>query len=108
MLITETLKRGVLVTIVEPRIDMFRSREFRDKLGELAESKPEHVVIDFEKNEYFGSSALGSLVMFTEKVRAYDGRVSICNLKNHHKTIFNLTKSVALFDIQDTLEACIS
>lgn len=69
------------------RIDEGAGRIF-DLLGD---SGIKHVVLDFHKTDYYGSTALGFFVKLWQRVRRVNGRMAFCNVSAHEKEILHIT-----------------
>jgi anti-sigma B factor antagonist len=56
--------------------------------------------LDFGNVTYLNSSALGLLLRLHKRLRAREGRLSLCNLAPHVYEVFQATKLHTLFDIR--------
>lgn len=63
-----------------------------------------HVVVDFCRTDYFGSSALGLFVRLWKRVRQRQGRMAMCNLSKHESEVLKITRLDEFWAICDTLE----
>jgi anti-anti-sigma factor len=50
-----------------------------------------HVVLDFHKTDYYGSTALGFFVKLWKRVRRRNGRMAFGNVSAHEKEILQIT-----------------
>lgn len=50
-----------------------------------------HVVLDFHKTDFYGSTALGFFVKLWKRVRAGGGRIAFCNVSPHEREVLQLT-----------------
>ena len=51
-----------------------------------------NVVVDFQKTDYYGSTALGFFVKLLKRVRRQNGHMAFCNVSDHEKEILQVTK----------------
>ncbi len=58
-----------------------------------------HVVLDFHKTDYYGSTALGFFVKLWKRVRVRNGRMAFCNISDHEKEILQITELDHLWPI---------
>jgi anti-anti-sigma factor len=70
-----------------PRIEAGAS----DILNMLDGTSTKHVVLDFHKTDYYGSTALGFFVKLLKRVRSRNGRMAFCNVSDHEKEILQIT-----------------
>ena len=60
---------------------------------------PKNVVLDFQKTDYYGSTALGFFVKLWKRVRIRNGRMAFCNVSDHENEILQITKLDHLWPI---------
>ncbi|MBM3995544.1 MAG: STAS domain-containing protein [Planctomycetes bacterium] len=68
----------------------------------LTHSNLSRLVFDFNKTEYFGSTALGFFVRLWRTVSARGGRMAFCNLSETEADILKVTKLNHLWSICPT------
>ena len=108
----ESAKDTVVVT---PLIDLGEleykriERDGKTVLDWLEAARAKNVVVDFEKTDYYGSTALGFFVRLWKRSRGQGGRMAFCNVSRHERDILALTKLDSLWLIcgtrQDALTA---
>ena len=62
-------------------------------------------LIDFSKTGYIDSSGLGVLVSLSKRIRESGGRLRLAGLNQDLRTLFELTKLDALFQISESRSA---
>jgi len=72
---------------------------------ELAQVK--HVVIDFCKTDYFGSTALGFFTKMWKRVKSGAGRMALCNLSEHERDILKVTHLDKLWPIYNSRQKAV-
>jgi len=60
-------------------------------VGQLTESANKHVIVDFTRIDYCGSTGLGVLTLFYKKVRERGGEMAICNLSANELEVLRVT-----------------
>jgi len=58
-----------------------------------------NVVLDFHKTDFCGSTALGFFLKLWKRVRMRDGLMAFCNVSDHEREIFQVTKLDQLWAI---------
>lgn len=76
-------------------------------LAQLA-SGDETFIIDFGNTGYIDSSGLGVLVSLSKRIRERGGRLRISGLNQDLRTLFELTKLDALFQISENRAAALA
>jgi len=107
MISPEVRNSALILHIQEPRVDMVIARKFREGLNSHIKDKPPHIVLNLKDTEYFDSSALGALVAFMKDVKAYGGRLVLCNLSRSLLTLLKLSKLDLLFEIAEDLDKAV-
>jgi anti-anti-sigma factor len=81
----------------------------------LEQTATKHLVFDFQKSNYFGSTALGYFVKLWKRLRRRDGRMSFCNVSAHGREILRITNLDRLWPIYpskaealQTVHACLA
>ena len=66
-----------------------------------------NAVINLQKTDYFGSTALGVFVKLWKRVRKRDGHMAFCGMSEHEREIIAVTKLDQLWSICDSQEAAL-
>jgi anti-anti-sigma factor len=79
------------------------------RVFELVESgRIKNVVIDLNKTDYYGSTALGLFVKFWKRVTSRGGRMAFCNISDNERKILEIATLHRLWPIcasrQEALE----
>ena len=62
------------------------------------------VLLDFSNVEYLSSAALGKLIVMDKKIKAAQGKLSMCAVRPEILEVFKITKLDSLFSIYDSRE----
>jgi len=76
----------------------------RELLELLSVAPVNHLLIDFQKTDSFGSTALGLFVRLWKKIRDRNGSMALCNLSDNEKEILKVTKLDSAWPLCDSLE----
>jgi stage II sporulation protein AA (anti-sigma F factor antagonist) len=66
-----------------------------------------HLVLDFQKTDYFGSTALGFFIRLWKMIKDRGGRMVMCNMSAHESEILEVTKLTEYWSIVPTREAAL-
>ena len=89
---------GKMVATLIGELDTAAAIDVEKALRPLYESKGVDVVIDCEKLEYIASSGLRILLSILKKTKAGGSKVTLLNVNDEIRTVFELTGFISLFD----------
>lgn len=89
---------GKMVATLIGELDTAAAIDVEKALQPLYESKGVDVVIDCEKLEYIASSGLRILMRILKKTKAGGSKVTLLNVNDEVRTVFELTGLISLFD----------
>ena len=89
---------GKMVATLIGELDTAAAIDVEKALRPLYESKGVDVVIDCEKLEYIASSGLRILMRILKKTKAGGSKVTLLNVNDEIRSIFELTGFISLFD----------
>lgn len=89
---------GKMVATLIGELDTAAAIDVEKALRPLYESKGADVVIDCEKLEYIASSGLRILMRILKKTKAGGSKVTLLNVNDEVRTVFELTGLISLFD----------
>lgn len=83
--------------------------ELNGLLEQIEQPQFSHVVFDFQKVSYFGSSMLAVMHALWKRVRAGNGRMAICNVSDVGREVLEISKFDTLWPVyasrKEALEA---
>lgn len=97
----------VLLTIVDKDANLTKSEKFKEIVFKEIESGTRNLIISFEHVEYLDSSFLGALVAILKNLVPKDGRLTLIELNNDIRNLFELTRLDKIFDLKNSLETAI-
>ena len=89
---------GKMVATLIGELDTAAAIDVEKALQPLYESKGVDVVIDCERLEYIASSGLRILLSILKKTKAGGSKVTLLNVNDEIRTVFELTGFISLFD----------
>ncbi|GHU52798.1 hypothetical protein AGMMS49975_09370 [Clostridia bacterium] len=92
------------VTLVG-EFDIFNAAELKAKLNDLVAEKQINLVLECSNLVFIDSTVLGNLVAVLKNVKAYDGKISLKNLRPNVSKIFKITNLNKIFVIDGEGEA---
>ena len=66
------------------------------------------VLLDFSNVEYLSSAALGKLIVMDKKLKAAQGQLSMCAVRDEILEVFKITKLDKIFTIYDSREQALA
>jgi len=99
----------IVILIPDGDLGEFAVSEITDESGttlfELhGESGWRHLIIDFRKTDYFGSSALGLFIRLWKRVQQHGGKMAVCNLSEHEKDLLKITRLTEFWSVCSDLD----
>ncbi len=102
------LKRAALVIMPLRNISSLAEDELQsqwdDLLAQLRQPEVKHVVFDFEKLNYFGSSMLEAMLFFWKEINEDGGKLAVCSVSETAREILKLSRFETLWPIFDTCD----
>lgn len=82
--------------------------EAKEVLRLLTDDTVKHVVVDFHKTDYYGSTALGFFLKLWKRVRTRQGQLAFCNVSPHELEILKLTRLDNVWSVCTTRAAALA
>jgi len=97
----------VLLTIVDKDANLTKSENFKQLVFKEIEAGTKKIIISFEHVEYLDSSFLGALVAILKNLVPKEGKMTLIELNNDIRNLFELTRLDKIFDLKNSLEAAL-
>ena len=81
-------------------IDIYNADELKSAINRLIGEKEKSIVFNCDELNYIDSTGLGVLAAAANRIKDYDGKVRIINLKPHIGKVFYLTGLTRIMDIE--------
>lgn len=93
-------ENGKYIATLEGRLDTVASEQTAKDLSVLDDCTGHDIVIDCTKLEYISSSGLRILLNLRKTAAAVRSKVTLLNINEEIKKVFQLTGFISLFDIK--------
>lgn len=78
--------------------------QWGDIVSRLERPDVKHVIFDFGRVSYFGSSMLEAMLSLWKRIRKHDGKMAVCNVSTTASEILRLSKFDTIWPIHDSLD----
>jgi anti-anti-sigma factor len=95
---------GKLVLRVEGRLDVNTAAEFDRQVQDCLGPDDKEVMLDLSELEFITSAGLRSVLGLHKKLKARDGQLGLCGLKNVVAEVFAISGLSFVLPIYDTLD----
>lgn len=85
---------------VSGEIDIYTAQQFKERLYQIVDSSTKDLVIDCSDLNYIDSTGLGIFVGALKKARLTDRSISLENIRENIRKLFNITGLDKLFIIR--------
>ena len=82
--------------------------KFKDEIAAILEAGSKKVVLDLGGVPWINSTGLGILITGYHSVKAAEGQLKICNVKERVLSIFYISQLENIFDVFETREEAIA
>jgi len=89
------------VVTIDMDMDLYNVPQLREIMLDCIGKKQAGIELDCHSMGYIDSTGLGVLVSTLNKVRAYDGNITITGLKPHIRKIFTITGLDGIFCMKE-------
>jgi len=90
---------------VQGEVDLDTVKQLADKLNDVVEKRGLHrLVLDMAETDYVNSTALATLVKFSEKCRERGGGIALANTVPRVKLVFEMLGLLYFFKFFDSVE----
>lgn len=90
-----------IVIYLSGELDIYTSQKFKEKLYGIADSTDSDILIDCKDLNYIDSTGLGIFVGALKRAKQRDKEISLRNLKENVKKLFNITGLERVFTIKE-------
>jgi len=97
----------LILIIVDKDANLTKSENFKEIVFKEIESGSTKIIISFEHVEYLDSSFLGALVAILKKLVALQGKLTLIELNNDIRNLFELTRLDKIFDLKNSLDTAV-
>jgi stage II sporulation protein AA (anti-sigma F factor antagonist) len=103
------LKNEILIAVMAGELDHHSAEEVRNKIdNELDIQDLRNLILDFAGVTFMDSSGIGVVIGRYKKLSLKKGRVSVINVNNNIKRVFELSGMVKIIQLYDNLEQAVN
>ena len=97
--------KNLIIELNVPELDHHITNEVRDGIDNVLNSRPiKNIIFDFKNIRFMDSSGIGVIIGRYKKISSEGGKVSVVNVNDRVKKIFNLSGMNKIINIYDTYE----
>ena len=101
--------KTLLVEILSRELDHHISREVKLEIDDILMKKQiDYIIFDFQYVSFMDSSGIGVIIGRYKKIVNHGGRISVINMNNRLKKVFNLSGMNKIISIYDSFEDAIN
>jgi anti-anti-sigma factor len=105
--ISKRKEKNAVVVSVKGRLDAVSSAELEKELTALMAEGEADFVIDFGELDYISSAGIRSILVVAKKLKAKEGYLSICALKDLVKEVFEISGFNSIIPIFESVESAL-
>jgi len=106
--IVKTELQGFIVVSISGEVDLNSSPQVRKVFDEFIDKKVTKIIIDFKKVSYIDSSGLATLIEMMQRMKKNQGTMSLINMSDKIRNLFEITKLDKLFKIYRTQDEALT
>ncbi|MBN1277716.1 MAG: STAS domain-containing protein [Deltaproteobacteria bacterium] len=95
------------VVSVSGRMDGVSAPEFEEKLSAWIAEGETSFIIDFGSLDYISSAGLRSILVTAKKLKAKNGRLLLCTLKDTVKEVFEISGFSSIVPIYESVNSAV-
>jgi anti-sigma B factor antagonist len=99
---------NITVLGLKGRLDMATGSALKEQMKKLFEKDKTSIHLNLNDVEFINSSGLGALVSIMKEIRLRKGRLTLSNLANYVREIFEITQLSHIFEIYSTEEEALN
>ncbi len=107
-IVTKSGEKGVAQIQLQGDLDFHSSPDVRRELSKLVDQQSLKILIDLKQVNYIDSSGLATFVELFQKMKRYGGKLVLYNLSQGVRSVFEIAKLDAIFQIANTEKDALS
>lgn len=98
-------EKNLIIEFLTSELDHYITNEVRDEIDIILDYKSiKNIIFDFKNIRFMDSSGIGVIIGRYKKISSEGGKVSVVNVNDRVKKIFNLSGMNKIINIYDTYE----
>ncbi len=99
--VAEKKQGEMMVLTPRGRLDSGTSPDFEAMLLTRIAKGDDRLILDLTELEYISSAGLRVLLMAAKRVKAVEGRIVLCALRENIREVFEISGFLSLFEVHD-------
>lgn len=99
LIMTEEISESATKIVIKGEVDIYNAQQFKENLYRIVDNSSSDIVIDCGGLDYIDSTGLGVFVGALKKARLTDRSISLENIRDNIRKLFNITGLDKLFVI---------
>ncbi len=95
-------QNGVVIISLVGRLDLSNGGKLKEEIKKILSSEKKSIHLNLKDVEFVNSSGLGALVSIMKEIRIHRGRLTISDLAEYVREIFDITQLSHIFEIFTT------
>lgn len=100
-------EKNAVIVAVKGSLDAVSSGEFEKELGTLMDKGENTFVIDFGELDYISSAGVRSILITAKKLKAREGYLSLCSLKDLVEEVFKISGFRSIIPIYASVDGAL-
>ena len=102
-------QRRAEVLILQPtgRLDSLTSQDLQTELSQRISGGDTAILLDLKDLEYISSAGLRVLLLAGKELKAKNGQLSLCALKENVREVFEISGFITLFPVHGSVDEAI-
>ena len=105
--VAEQRAAGALVLLPTGRLDSANALTFESIVMTHVSNGEKSLIIDFSRLEFISSSGIRVLLIAAKALKAAEGILVLCSMKNHIEEVFRISGFDRIIPIKDSREAAL-
>ncbi len=100
--VAEELSDDVLVLLPVGRLDSGNARSFESVVMDRIGSGERRLIVDFSRLDFISSSGMRVLLIAAKALKANEGKLVLCDMKNHIEEVFRISGFDRIIPIKES------
>lgn len=107
MHVYEQRRADTLILQPTGRLDSLTSQDLQTELSQRIGSGDTAILLDLKDLEYISSAGLRVLLLAGKELKAKNGQLSLCALKENVREVFEISGFISLFPVHSSVDEAI-
>ena len=107
MNVYEQRRADTLILQPTGRLDSLTSQDLQNELSQRISGGDTAILLDLKDLEYISSAGLRVLLLAGKELKAKNGQLSLCALKENVREVFEVSGFISLFPVHNSVDEAI-